>query len=65
MAEDEGWGGAYKTPMVNSDALHHLRDMAGPPPSPGKKWFMVDLFSGECKWYTSRSRNTYSRKRKK
>lgn len=58
MPEDEGWGGAWSDKIVQPDTLTNLRDLAGPSPSPGKSWVMVNLKDGEFKWYTSRSRGS-------
>lgn len=55
MAEDKGWGGSWTPMTVNADTLENLRDLAGPAPSPGKKWVMVNLADGEFKWFVSRS----------
>jgi len=60
---DVGWGGAW-TPMVVSEAaLTELRNLAGPAPSPGKSWVMVNLKDGEFKWFTSQRRSTFGRSR--
>jgi len=64
MAEDAGYGGSFVPQLVDDDTLGNLRDMAGPAPRPGKRWYMVDLVSGEGKWYESRGRRSYRRKRR-
>jgi len=65
MPEDVGWGGMYQPQVVSPGALAELRDLAGPAPAEGKKWYMVNLFSGECKWYQSARRKGGFRSRRK
>lgn len=60
---DEGWGGQWQEMKVEAETLENLRDLAGPAPSPGKKWVMVDLSTGEFKWYTAgRSRRSFRKR---
>lgn len=63
MAEDVGFSGAYTPLLVGAGTLNELRNLAGPAPTPGKKWVMCNLDTGEFKWYTSRRRTggTYRR----
>ncbi len=52
---DVGWAGAFVPMIVGEGALNELRNLAGPPQSPGQRWVMVDLVTGEFKWYTAGS----------
>lgn len=67
-AADIGWAGAF-TPMIVSEAtLAELRNLAGMPRYPGQKMFMVDLVTGQAKWYQSSSGSGYrqrSRRRRR
>lgn len=58
---DTGYAGAYAPQIVNSATLADLRNNAGPPAFPGKKWYMVNLDTGECKWYQA-TRRRYNRR---
>lgn len=60
---DIGYEGTYMPMVLNAGALNDLRKMAGPPPSIGKKWFMVNLATGECKWYQASKRRSYNKRR--
>jgi len=64
MVEDVGWGGSWAPLVVSAGALEELRNIAGPAPSPGKSWVMVNLKDGEFKWYTARTsrRPSYTRR---
>jgi len=65
MAEDIGYGGSFVPQLVGESTLNELRNMAGPPPTPGKRWYMVDLVTGEGKWYQARqNRSPIRRKRR-
>jgi len=67
MAEDVGYGGSYVPLQVGEGTLNELRNLAGPAPADGKKWVMVNLATGEFKWYTARrssARRSYTRRRK-
>ncbi len=59
---DIGWAGAFTPMIVSATTLNELRDLAGMPTYPGQKMFMVDLVTGQAKWY-ARSRSTGSRRR--
>ncbi len=60
-ANDIGWAGAFTPLIVSAETLSELRNLAGMPKYPGQKTFMVDLVTGECKWY-QRSRSTGNRR---
>ncbi len=60
-ANDIGWAGAFTPLIVSAETLSELRNLAGMPKYPGQKTFMVDLVTGECKWY-QRARNTGNRR---
>lgn len=49
---DVGWQGAFVPMIVGTDTLNELRNFAGPPQRPGQKWIMVDLETGQFKWYS-------------
>ena len=66
----EGYEGSWEPKNIDDGALSELRNVAGPAPTQGKKWVMVNLATGELKWYqSSRRRSTggyrrsYSRRR--
>ncbi len=50
---DVGWVGSFVPMIVGEGTLNELRNLAGPPQHPGQRWIMVDLVTGEFKWYTS------------
>ncbi len=50
-SQDIGWAGAFTPLIVSANTLGELRNLAGMPKYPGQKMFMVDLVTGECKWY--------------
>ena len=56
MGADVGYEGAYMPLIVGEGTLNECRNLAGPPPVMGKKWVMINLDTGEFKWYTSRRR---------
>jgi len=60
---DVGWAGAYTPMVVSTNGLEELRNLAGPPQYPGAKWVMVDLASGEFKWYSSQSKGRSNARR--
>ncbi len=63
---DVGWAGAYVPLIVGEGTLNELRNLAGPPQTPGAKWVMVDLETGSFKWYVSGSgRRSYGRGRRR
>lgn len=63
---DVGWAGAFTPLVVGEGALNELRNLAGPPQTPGAKWVMVDLMTGEFKWYVASSgRKSYGRGRRR
>lgn len=55
----EGMEGRYQPMMIDQGALMELRDVAGPPPVQGKKWVMINLDTGELKWYRAARRRSY------
>lgn len=61
---DIGWAGAFTPLICSAETLSELRNLAGMPKSPGMKTFMVDLVTGECKWYQKTYRKSYSRRRR-
>ncbi len=63
---DVGWAGAYTPMIVGEGTLNELRNLAGPPQTPGAKWVMVDLMTGEFKWFQSTGRKrSYGRGRRR
>jgi len=57
--QDIGWAGAFTPMIVSENTLAELRNLAGMPRYPGQKMFMVDLVTGQAKWYAA-SRRSYS-----
>lgn len=53
FGQDVGWAGAFVPMIVGTGTLNELRNFAGPPQRPGQKWIMVDLETGQFKWYSS------------
>ncbi len=65
-ANDIGWAGAFTPLICSAETLAELRNLAGMPRYPGQKTWMVDLVTGECKWYqrsTNRGGGQRSRRR--
>lgn len=61
--DDVGWAGAFLPMIVGEGTLNELRNLAGPPQYPGQKMCMVNLVTGEFKWYSrSSGGKRYSRK---
>ena len=54
---DEGYAGEYSPRIIDKGSLVDLRKIAGPSPALGKKWVMVNLDTGELKWYQARKRS--------
>lgn len=50
---DVGWAGAFVPMIVGEGTLNELRNLAGPPQTPGQRWVLIDLVTGEFKWYQS------------
>lgn len=63
FGQEVGWAGSYVPMMVGASTLNELREFAGPPQRPGMKWIMVDLDTGQFKWYTSTSYRGRGRRR--
>lgn len=61
LSGDVGWAGAFVPMLVGESTLLELRNLAGPPPTPGKSWVLVDLKTGEFKWYTGGGGRGYRR----
>lgn len=60
---DIGWAGAFTPMIVSASTLGELRNLAGMPTYPGQKMFMVDLVTGQAKWYArGRSSGGYRRR---
>ncbi len=55
---DIGWAGAFTPMIVSQETLAELRNLAGMPRYPGQKMFMIDLVTGQAKWYQA-SRRSY------
>ncbi len=53
---DEGFEGMYHPLVIDAGSLMDLQKIAGPPPVTGKHWVMVDLNTGQLKWYQSKRR---------
>lgn len=62
LGRDVGWAGSFVPMVVGESTLLELRDLAGPPPVPGQSWVLVDLKTGEFKWYQSRTRTNRGRR---
>jgi len=63
---DVGWAGAFVPMIVGEGTLNELRNLAGPPQKPGQKWVMIDLETGQFKWYVASSpRRTYTARRRR
>jgi len=58
VSDDLGAEGWYNPVVLVGHPLNELRNVAGQPPHPNKKWVMVNLFDGEVKWYQSRRRRS-------
>ncbi len=56
---DVGWAGSFVPMIVGEGTLNELRNLAGPPQYPGQKFVMVNLVTGEFKWYQA-SKGGYS-----
>lgn len=56
---DVGNVGSYVPSVVGEGTLNELRDLAGPAPSLGKKHVIVNLDTGEMKWYQAPRRRFY------
>ncbi len=59
---DIGWAGAFTPMIVSAGTLGELRNLAGMPTYPGQKMFMVDLVTGQAKWYARSRNSSYSRR---
>lgn len=55
---DVGNPGSYEVKKIDQGALLELRNVAGMPPIEGKHWVMVDLDTGQLKWYRSSRRQS-------
>ncbi len=64
FGQDIGWAGAFVPMIVGESTLNELRNFAGPPQRSGQKWIMVDLETGQFKWYTSGGGRSRSRRRR-
>lgn len=66
VGDDIGWAGAFVPMIVGTETLRELRNLAGPPPTPGMKIFEVNLESGQAKWkvWKAASPRRYSRRRR-
>jgi len=61
---DLGYAGSFPQQLhVHGGELDELRDIAGPPPVIGKEWILVNLRTGQVKWYPTRARKSYRRKK--
>lgn len=52
----EGYEGTYNPTILEHPTLMEVRNVAGPAPVTGKKWVMINLDTGELKWYKSKRR---------
>ncbi len=50
VGSDTGWAGSFVPMIVSEATLIDLRNLAGPPPTPGMKTFEVNLETGQAKW---------------
>jgi hypothetical protein len=55
---DLGYPGAYTKKEMNGEDLGRVRDMLGEPTYDGQKWGMINLFTGDLKWYKATKRFT-------
>lgn len=53
---DEGYEGKYVPKRLPNNVYEDLCDVVGPPPIDGKKWVMVNMDTGEWKWYRARKK---------
>ncbi len=56
---DIGWAGSFVPMIVSETTLAELRNLAGPPPTPGMKMFEVNLESGQAKWKVWRTPSAF------
>jgi hypothetical protein len=49
---DVGWAGAFVPMIVGEGTLNELRNLAGPPQTPGQVTVEVNLMTGVFKWKT-------------
>lgn len=61
---DVGWAGSFQPMIVSDVTLAELRNLAGPPPTPGMKMFEVNLESGQAKWKVWKT-PSYGRRRRR
>lgn len=61
---DVGWAGAFVPMIVGESTLNELRNLAGPPPTPGMKTFEVNLETGQAKWKVWKTRSFGTRRRR-
>ncbi len=64
VGDDIGWAGAFVPMIVGTETLRELRNLAGPPPTPGMKMFEVNLETGQAKWKPWKTRS-YARPRRR
>ncbi len=64
VGDDIGWAGAFVPMIVGTETLRELRNLAGPPPSPGMKMFEVNLETGQAKWKVWKT-GGFSRRRRR
>ncbi len=65
LGDDIGWAGAFVPMIVGTETLRELRNLAGPPPTPGMKMFEVNLESGQAKWKVWKTPSYGRRSRRK
>ncbi len=62
---DVGWAGSFVPMIVSETTLAELRNLAGPPPTPGMKMFEVNLESGQAKWKVWKTPSYGGRRRRR
>lgn len=65
MGPDVGWAGSFVPMIVSETTLAELRNLAGPPPTPGMKMFEVNLESGQAKWKVWKTPSYSGRRRRR
>lgn len=65
MVFDRGAEGKYRGNFIDQGALKEVQDVVGMPPRMGQKWVMIQIDTGEAKWYVSVSSGRKYRRRRR